>query len=474
MKQAAREARAKVGGEALQAVVTTGIYCRAGCSARPAVHNVRPVTTPVAAEAAGFRPCLKCRSDRVNADPHVASPEVSRAMSLISDGYLDRHTETELAHAVGYSPRQLRRLFEQHVGATPDFVARSRRAHFARRMLDETNLTITEIAYASGFNSPRQMNRVVKSIFAFTPTELRAKRRRNQGTATDGGLTLTLEAQPSTSEVIEYLGPRSIPGVEQVVDGRYRRTIVSCGHPGVMEVTITGGGEMSVTAHLPTFASLVDDIAAVKRLFGTAPDLAADRHLRENPLLGKVVRRRPGLRMPGAWDPYEIAIRIVIGQHISVPGATTITGRLVERLGQPIEAAIFPGLTHTFPLPAVIATGDLSGMGLTRSREKTLRTLAGFVASGGFESLRGRSLEELTGELEELPGIGPWTSQLIAARAFGHRDAFPASDLGLRKAGAALMGQTKPLNAKLMTDVAEAWRPYRATAAAHLWFSGGV
>ncbi|MBT8201134.1 MAG: helix-turn-helix domain-containing protein [Acidimicrobiia bacterium] len=460
--------------EPLQAVVTTGIYCRASCSARPAARNVRPVSSPVAAEAAGYRPCLKCRSDRVHADPNVESTEVTRAMAMISDGYLDRHTEAELAHAVGYSARQLRRLFELHVGATPDFVARSRRAHFARRMLDETNLTVTEIAYASGFNSLRQMNRVVKDIFAFTPTELRAKRRRNQSSATDGGLTLTIEAPPSAPDIISYLAPRSIPGVEQVVDDRYLRTIVSCGHPGVIEVAANDEGALEITAHLPTFASLVDDIAAIKKVFGVVPDLAADRHLEHDPILRDLVRRRPGLRMPGAWDPFEIAVRIVIGQHISVPGATTITGRLVERLGSPIEATVSPGLTHTFPTPGAVAGGDLSGLGLTRKREETLRSLSGRVETGWFDSLSGLSLQDLTGELEALPGIGPWTSNLIAARAFGHRDAFPASDLGLRKAGAVLTGRSTTLNVREMTRLAEDWRPYRATAAAHLWFSGGA
>ena len=163
--------------ERLQAVVTTGIYCRASCAARPLPQNVRPVASPVAAEAAGFRPCLHCRSDRAVVEEHYVSDEVTRAVTLISEGFLDRHREADLARAVGYSARQLRRLFQEQVGATPDFVARSRRAHFARRLLDEARLTITEIAYASGFNSPRQMNRVVKEIFASFDTPTRVSRR---------------------------------------------------------------------------------------------------------------------------------------------------------------------------------------------------------------------------------------------------------------------------------------------------------
>lgn len=459
--------------EPLQAVVTTGIYCRASCSARPAARNVRAMPSPVAAEARGFRACLKCRSDQVEVAAATDSPEVARAMMLISDGYLDRHGEEELAAEVGYSSRQLRRLFEQEIGATPDFVARSRRAHFARRLLDETRLTITEIAFASGFNSVRQMNRVVRDIFSFTPSELRARRRRNQGTVTDGGLTLTIAGSPAARLVLAYLRLRAIPGVERV-DDRYRRTIVSCGHPGVLEVEPAADDALAVTAHLASFGSLVDDVARVKRLFATSPNPAASEALGHDVTIGQLVRRRPWLAMPGAWDRFEISVRIIIGQQISVGGAGTITSRLVQRLGTPIPARLENGLTHTFPSPADIAEGDLSGIGLTHRREETLRRFAAGVNSGAIPMAGGQALHELTRTLEALPGIGPWTSHLIAARAFGHEDAFPASDLGLRKAAAKLTNRSQPLSTRQLTEMAEAWRPYRATAAAHLWFEGAA
>ena len=391
-------------------------------------------------------------------------------MGLISDGYLDHHTEAELADAVGYSSRQLRRLFDEHIGASPDFVARSRRAHFARRLLDESTLTITEIAFASGFNSLRQMNRVVKEIFAFTPSELRARRRRNQSSATDGGLTLTIEGSRSTDAIMDYLSARAIPGVEDVTGGVYRRSFISCDHPGFVEIQPTNGS-LQIAAHLPTFRSLVDDIAGIKRLFGLPAPIGANKALRRDPLIGALVKQRPDLAMPGAFDRFETSIRIIIGQHISVAGATTISGRLATRLGTPMKAGW--GITHTFPGPATIADGDLSKLGVTTGRESTIRSFSAAVAEGHISMSGGQSLETLTASLEEMPGIGPWTSHLIAARAFGHADAFPASDLGLRKAGARLADATAPLTTKQMKEMAEDWRPYRATAAAHLWFSGG-
>jgi len=456
--------------EKLQAVVTTGIYCRASCSARPAPRNIRSVSSPVAAEASGYRSCLKCRSDKVDMAVDTASPEVNRAMGLISDGYLDHNDEAALAQAVGYSGRQLRRLFDEHIGASPDFVARSRRAHFARRLLDETTLTVTEIGFASGFNSLRQMNRVVKEVFAFTPSELRARRRRNQASASDGGLTLTIEASRSTPEIMDYLSSRAIGGVESVTGGVYRRSFISCGHPGMMEIR-PANGSLQITAHLPTFRSLVDDVAGVKRLFGLPAPHGAARRLRRDPLLGPLVKKRPDLAMPGAFDRFETSIRIILGQHISVAGATTISGRLAARLGTPIDAG--HGITHTFPDPEALAAGDLTELGITTTRENTIRSFAAAVAAGTISMNGGLSLEALTASLEEMPGIGPWTSHLIAARVFGHADAFPASDLGLRKAGARLAGADQPLKTKEMLEMAEAWRPYRTTAAAHLWFSGG-
>ena len=275
--------------------------------------------------------------------------------------------------------------------------------------------------------------------------------------------------------VIAYLGGRAIPGVEAVAGDRYRRTIDCCGHPGVIEVAPLGDDRhLDVIAHLPTFGSIIDDVSRVRRLFGADIDPGpATELLAVDPLLGPLVARRPGLRLPGAWDPFETAVRVVIGQQVSVSGASTMTGRIVARLGRRLEVER-TGLDRLFPGPAVLADGDLDGLGLTGRRTATVRALASVVAAGEIDLTRRGDLDEIEAELCALQGIGPWTAQVIAGRVHRHPDAFPAGDLGLRKVAAGLLGRSEPLSAEELTELAERWRPFRATAAAHLWFSGGT
>ncbi len=468
---------------AVTAVRTTGIYCRAGCVARPLPANTVIYPNPVAAETAGFRPCLRCRPEL---EPPL-SPEgfpdgVARALVLISDGYLDDHTEARLAARLGYSTRHLRRLFLAEVGATPARVARSRRAHFARRLLDESGLTITQIAFAAGFRSVRQMNRVMAETFRFPPSELRRRGRRNPGPAADsvdGGLELRIPHRGPLDfgAMARYLGSRAIPGVEHVSAGengpRYSRTVALCGSPGVIEVT-SGvenhtGGHLAVTAHLPTFASLIDLVAGVRRLFG----LDRDHHraveaLMGDALLGDLVGGAPGWRPAGALDGFETAVRIVVGQQISVAGASTMTGRLAA-LGPEVGGLDRVGLGRLFPGPETLARADLDGLGFTAGRIRTLRALATAVAEGSLVLERGESIPGARQTLMALPGVGPWTTELIAMRIFGDPDAFPASDLGLRKGLAALVGADSPVPAAELAEVAERWRPHRSLAAVHLW-----
>ncbi len=459
---------------AIQGVVTTGIYCRADCAAQPHARNVRPYPSMVAASAAGFRPCLKCRPDRLIDNAAEVPPAVAQALVLITEGALDEGTEADVAARVGYSGRQLRRLFLDHVGATPDYVARSRRAHFARRLFDETDLTITDIAYAAGFSSARQMNRDVKAMFGFTPTELRRRRRRTDLLATDGGLRLRVAYRGSidVAEVLAYLGSRAIPGVETVVDGRYRRTIESCGYPGVIEVADHGDGRhLEVTAHLPTMASVIDDVARVRQLFGCDHDqLPAYRHLSADPVIGALVRRRPGLRLPGAWDRFETSVRVLLGQQVSVAGASTIAGRIAAAYGTEVPG-LRDGLSHVFPTAEQLADADLEGFGMPKSRGATIVGFARAVASGELDLYAGDDLDAITVALTALPGIGPWSAAVIAGRVMRHPDAFAASDLGLRKAVGRLLAADEPPSAAEVLDHAEAWRPHRTTAAAHLWFS---
>jgi AraC family transcriptional regulator of adaptative response / DNA-3-methyladenine glycosylase II len=446
-------------------VITTGIYCRSGCPAQPLRRNMLPFGHPAAAEAAGFRPCLRCRPDRVPDLGWIAAPElVCRAMHCIADGGLDDATEDDLATRLGVSARHLRRLFAQFVGATPNEVARSRRAHFARRLLDDTDLSMTKIASAAGFNSVRQMNRVMHEVFQFTPSELRAKRRQPDRLVVDGGLELRVPYRPPLAwrELLAFLAPRAIPGVEAVdLDANvYRRIADFDGAPGVIEVwDVPREQALRLRAHLPAIDGLVHLVAGVRRLFDLDADpKAIDRHLSRDPRLRPLVRAHKGLRVPGALDPFELGARAVLGQQVSVARATALAGALVEQLGRPVRGIAPLGLTHQFPSAKVVARADLTKLGLTTARARAVQGFAAAVAGGELVLDRGAGLDDTVHDLCALPGIGPWTANYVAMRACGERDAFPASDLALRR----VLG-SDPIAA------AEPWRPWRAYAAMHLW-----
>jgi AraC family transcriptional regulator of adaptative response / DNA-3-methyladenine glycosylase II len=446
-------------------VVTTGIYCRAGCPAQPLRRNMLPFGHPAAAEAAGFRPCLRCRPDRQPDVGWIAAPElVCRAMHSIADGALDDATEDELATRLGVSARHLRRLFAEYVGATPSEVARSRRAHFARRLLDDTDLPMAQVATAAGFNSVRQMNRVVQEIFRFTPTELRAKRRQPDRLVVDGGLELRVPYRPplAWNALLVFLAPRAIPGVEAIDEnaGVYRRVADIDGSPGVIEVwDVPREHALRLRVHLPAIDGLVHLVAGVRRLFDLDADpKVIDRHLARDERLRPLVRAQRGLRVPGALDPFELGVRAILGQQVSVSRATALAGELVQHVGRPVRGLAPLGLTHQFPTAKSVARADLTGVGLTDARRAALQGLARAYARGDLVLDRGAGLEKTVRALCALPGIGPWTANYVAMRACGERDAFPASDLALRK----VLGADPDA-------AAEAWRPWRAYGAMHIW-----
>jgi len=449
---------------AFTGVVTTGIYCREGCPATPLRRNTRPYTHPAAAEAAGFRACLRCRPDQQPPEGWIDAPElVCRALRLISDGALDDDTEDGLATHLGVSARHLRRLFEAHVGATPAEVARSRRAHFARRLLDDTDLSIAAVGTAAGFRSVRDLNRVMKDVFRFTPSELRAKRRDPRRLIADGGLSLRLPYRvPFAWEpMLAFLAPRAIPGVEAVDRdaGIYRRTISIDGTPGVLEARDDPeAAAVVLTVHLDRFDGLVHLVPRVRRFFDldADPDVI-DTHLARDPFLRTRVRARRGLRVPGAIDPLELSVRAVLGQQVSVKAATGFAGRLVTEYGTPVAGLDALGLTHTFPDATTLAAVDARRFGVTGARAASIRALAELVPD-----LRSSGLEELVTALRAVPGVGPWTAHYIAMRAFSERDAFPAGDLGLRKA----LGVK---NAVECAERAQAWSPWRAYGALQCW-----
>ncbi|HLI00614.1 MAG TPA: AlkA N-terminal domain-containing protein [Acidimicrobiales bacterium] len=452
-----------------EAVVTTGIYCRPGCPGQPKPDNVRWFPTAAAAEAAGYRACLRCRPYRLEPPaPWDDSEVVCRAVRLIVDGFLDRGDEPRLAARVGVSDRHLRRLFAAQLGVTPDGLAKSRRAHFARRLLDDTDLTITDIAFASGFGSVRQLNRVMTEVFRAPPSELRRRRRNADRLVADGGLSLRL---PTTGPVdwaatARYLAARAIPGVESVEGDIYRRTVVIEGDPGVLELGPGGPDHLRLRAHLPHWDGLIHVAAGARRLAGVDVDLTeALAALEPDPVLGPLFARRPGLRVPGTWDPWETGVRAIVGQHVSVAAASTFAGRIVAACGTPVAGLAAWGLTHTFPTAERLAEADLAAVGLTTKRAAAVRTFAAAVRDDAIRLDGSVGLDTLVASVAALPGLGEWTGQYLALR-MGERDAFPAGDLGLRKAWAALTSNSSDT---ALAAAAERWRPWRALAAVHLW-----
>ena len=375
----------------VQGVVTTGIYCRPDCRAHPKPENVRPFATAAAAEAAGFRACLRCRPYRIDHDFGAIGPDlVCRAVRRVVEGALDRGTENDLGRELGVSARHLRRVFVEHVGTTPDHLARSRRAHFARRLLDDTDLPLTQVARAAGFGSVRQFHRACADTFGFPPSELRARRRKADRLVADGGLALRLPGPPVTG-ALEFLAARATPGVEVVAGGSYRRTIEIDGEPGVLELWPAEEHAVLV-AHLPYWDGLIHVVERARRIVGI------------------------GMDVPGAWDPFELAVRAIVGQQITVAGATTITGRIVARHGRSVPGLALLRLTHLFPGADVLATADLDGVGLTAPRCDAIAALAGAVSNGSIVLDARVALDELRTTLTAVKGIGPMTADYVAAR----------------------------------------------------------
>jgi AraC family transcriptional regulator of adaptative response / DNA-3-methyladenine glycosylase II len=373
---------------------------------------------------------------------------------LILDGALDHGTEAELGPRLGISARHLRRLFRAHLGVTPDGLARSARVHFARRLLDDTDLTVTEIAFATGFGSLRQLNRACQEVFRESPRMLRARRRKSDRLVADGGLLLRLSYRGALDwgRLLTFLSSRAIPGVEQVSDDTYRRTIVSDGDPGVIELWPGGDDHLLLLAHLPHWQELVHLVQRVRRIAGLDFDLeGAVAHLGDDRIVGPLIAAQPGLRPPGTWDAFETGVRAIVGQQVTVAGANTLTGRLVERLGTRVPGLEPLGLTHLFPSPETVAEADLDGLGLTRTRAEAIRGLAQAVVADRIRLDSSVSLAELVSSLTSVKGLGSWTAHYLALR-LGEPDAFPTAGPGMPEA--------------------ERWRPWRALAATHLWLTG--
>ncbi|MDR3506700.1 MAG: AlkA N-terminal domain-containing protein [Caulobacteraceae bacterium] len=470
---------ARFDGRLFTGVKTTGIYCRPICPARtPKSQNVVFFPTAAAAQGAGFRPCLRCRPET---SPDLAawrgtSNTVSRALALIESGALDADDVEGLADRLGVGQRQLRRLFQQHLGASPVAVAQTRRVLLAKQLIHETRLPMAEVALASGFGSIRRFNETFQALYHRPPGELR--RATTAEVSAQGGeaLSIRLPYRPpyDWEAMVGFLSLRAIPGVEVVSSDRYARTIAIGPDRGLLVVRPLAGDRLGVEIRFGRLSALPTIIARVRRVFDLAADpLAIGIHLSQDPHLAPLVAARPGLRVPGAWDGFELAIRAILGQQITVTAATVLAGKIAAAHGEPLPgdlAGRVEGLSHTFPTPAALAGADLAAMGLMpRVRAGSLSSLAAAVLADP-NILGGRgSLDEAVARLKALPGIGEWTAQYIAMRGLREPDAFPHGDIGLMRALAGPDG-ARPNPAQLLAR-AEAWRPWRAYAALHLWAS---
>lgn len=464
----ARKARdPRFDGRFFIAVLTTGIYCRPVCSVRqPKEENVRYFATAAAAAEAGFRPCLRCRPECSPGTPAWmgTSATVSRALRLIAESAMENSSVDEFAACLGIGARHLRRLFLQHLGAGPIAIMQTRRLHFAKKLLDETSLPMRDVALASGFGSVRRFNASFQKTYKRTPTQLRNFARRGPALPEhEHHFHLNFRPPFAWTALLDFLAPRAVPGVEAVSDGRYRRTFTLHGHAGWMEVAPGAAGGLLLRLRYPEPRWLFIIVERVRRMF----DLAADPQeisscLLKDPLLAPRVKGLPGLRVPGCFDGFELAVRAVLGQQVTVRGATTLSGRLVREFGTPItENTENNDGAYLFPGPETMARSDLVRIGLPRARAACLQSLAVAVRDGRL-AFHDVTADQFLEDFRKLPGIGEWTAQYVAMRAFGEPNAFPSSDLGLlRAAGAA--------GPRQLEERAEAWRPWRAYAALYLW-----
>lgn len=456
-------------GRFYMGVRTTGIYCRPGCPARmPARRNVAFFTSAAACERAGFRPCRRCRPETAPGSAAAAgtSAIVARALRLIDAGALDEGSVVALAGRVGVTPRWLRQLFVARFGAGPLAVALTRRTHLARRLIEESGEPIESIALATGFGSARRLRHQLRRAFGRPASAMRSEAAGAPRAGTTG-LTLTLRARGpfDPTPTIEWFAARAIPGVETVDGSCWRRTADTVAGPVIVGVEPAEGG-LRVTLGTPHPGSVTRLVGRITRAFDLEADAAGiATALRRDPWL-RARTSRAGVRLPVAWDPFEMGVRAIVGQQISVPAARTILGRIVARTGTPL-AAPEPGLTHLFPAPRVLAEADLDRLGLTGARARSVRAFAAAVAGGALDlEGAGGGLDELLAKLRALPGIGDWTAHVIALRGLGEPDAFPAGDLVLRQRLAT--GDRLP-DVRAVLARAERWRPWRAYAAVAIW-----
>ena len=457
---ASRDAR--FDGRFVTAVTSTGIYCRPSCPAQtPKRENVRFYPCAAAAVAAGFRACKRCRPEAApgSREWDVRGDLAARALRAIAAGALDGASTTtgggvpDLARSMHVSERHLHRVLVAEVGAGPLALARTRRAQTARLLLDATSLPISEVAFAAGFASLRQFNDTMREHFGVPPRELR--RRPVRDVPGNGALTLRLAVRPpyAADALVSWLGYHLAPGLEELDGSRYQRVLPT-----------GAGATLRIEPDAITLTTAVDDVRALPDavprcrhlLDADADPLAVDDVLGGDKLLAPMVRARPGLRVPGTTDGFELLIRTVLAQQVSLRAANTFAGRLVQTYGKPLDAPAGT-LTNRFPTADTLADATFEGIGLTAGRQKTVRAAAAAYASGDLVLDAAADRDEARAQLLALPGVGPWTAEYVAMRALADPDAFPGSDLVLKR-------HVDPAQA-------ERWQPWRSYAAMHIWTS---
>jgi len=464
------------------AVVTTGIYCRPSCPARPHRKNLRFFPTAAAAQQAGFRACKRCRPDASPGSPewNVRSDLIARAMRLIADGVVDREGVTGLASRLGYSVRQIQRELRSEVGAGPLALARAQRAQTARVLLETSAVPMTDVAFAAGFASVRAFNDTIQDVFAQSPSALRVGAARREGQAGRGmpapapaaagtlSLRLPFRKPFCPDNLFGHLAATAVPGVEEWRAGAYRRTIrLAHGH-AIVSLRPTPD-------HVACQLSLTDqrDLASAISRCRWMLDLDADPEaidavLSQDPAMAQLVASSPGRRVPRTVDPAEFAVRAVLGQQVSTAAARTHAARLVRAYGDPVDDP-HGDLTHLFPTPEVLTAMDPSDLSMPGSRRRTLLGLVGAMSRGELSLDLGADWREARVRLSALHGFGPWTVESIAMRSLGDPDAFIAGDLGIRLAAEKLGMPSTP---GTLTDHSHAWRPWRSYAVQYLWATG--
>ncbi len=457
-------------GRFFTAVITTGIFCRPICPARtPKEENCLFWPSAAAAQAAGFRPCLRCRPELSPNYPgwHGTSATVTKALRYISDGFLNDHNIPQLAEKLGVGERHFRRLFHKHMGTSANVVALNRRLLMAKQLLTETSLSVTQVALASGFQSLRRFNDALKKNFRLKPTEIKKHPAALLNKAES--LTLQLSYTPPFhwDHIAAYLAIRAIPGVEIIKKNRYSRSFQINGKSGCFTVFPHPNKDiLCLTIHNAEITSIPLILSRARSLFDLDSNIdTINRHLSAHPDMAWRVKMTPGIRVIGAWDPFELTIRAILGQQVTVAAATTLSGRIVARHGLRADTPE-KKITHIFPTAQILANADLSGLGITQNRVKAIHHLARMLVDDPSFFQRATNLVDFVDMLCRLPGIGAWTANYVAMRAMKETDAFPSSDLVLLKR---MQKNGQRPTARKLEAISEDWRPWRAYAAMYLW-----